>query len=35
MAYLDECQGDVIVFQHCNPTSSYPWRNVMPPLDAF
>jgi haloalkane dehalogenase len=30
MAYLDEGQGDAIVFQHGNPTSSYLWRNVMP-----
>ena len=30
MAYIDEGQGDVIVFQHGNPTSSYLWRNVMP-----
>ncbi len=30
MAYIDEGQGDPIVFQHGNPTSSYLWRNVMP-----
>lgn len=30
MAYLDEGEGDAIVFQHGNPTSSYLWRNVMP-----
>lgn len=30
MAYLDEGQGDAIVFQHGNPTSSYLWRNIMP-----
>ena len=30
MAYIDEGQGDAIVFQHGNPTSSYLWRNVMP-----
>ena len=29
MAYIDEGQGDPIVFQHGNPTSSYLWRNVM------
>ncbi len=29
MAYIDEGQGDAIVFQHGNPTSSYLWRNVM------
>ena len=30
MAYVDEGQGDPIVFQHGNPTSSYLWRNIMP-----
>ena len=30
MAYVDEGDGDAIVFQHGNPTSSYLWRNVMP-----
>jgi len=30
MAYIDEGEGDPIVFQHGNPTSSYLWRNVMP-----
>ena len=30
MAYIDEGQGDPIVFQHGNPTSSYLWRNIMP-----
>lgn len=30
MAYIDEGEGDAIVFQHGNPTSSYLWRNVMP-----
>ncbi len=29
MAYIDEGQGDAIVFQHGNPTSSYLWRDVM------
>ncbi|MFH9969974.1 alpha/beta fold hydrolase [Streptomyces mirabilis] len=32
MAYVDEGQGDPIVFQHGNPTSSYLWRDVMPHL---
>ena len=32
MAYVDEGEGDAIVFQHGNPTSSYLWRNVMPHL---
>ena len=31
MAYVDEGQGDPIVFLHGNPTSSYLWRNVLPP----
>lgn len=30
MAYVDEGEGDAIVFQHGNPTSSYLWRNIMP-----
>jgi haloalkane dehalogenase len=30
MSYIDEGDGDAIVFQHGNPTSSYLWRNVMP-----
>ncbi len=32
MAYVDEGQGDPIVFLHGNPTSSYLWRNIMPHL---
>lgn len=32
MSYVDEGEGDAIVFQHGNPTSSYLWRNVMPHL---
>jgi haloalkane dehalogenase len=35
MAYIDEGQGDTIVFQHGNPTSSYLWRNVMPHLEGL
>lgn len=35
MAYLDEGEGDAIVFQHGNPTSSYLWRNVMPHLTGL
>src|SRR3546814_11281930 len=31
MAYIDEGTGDPILFQHGNPTSSYLWRNIMPP----
>ena len=30
MAYVEMGEGDPIVFQHGNPTSSYLWRNVMP-----
>jgi len=30
MAYVEMGQGDPIVFQHGNPTSSYLWRNIMP-----
>lgn len=30
MAYIDEGEGDPIVFQHGNPASSYLWRNIMP-----
>ena len=30
MAYVDEGEGDPIIFQHGNPTSSYLWRNIMP-----
>ncbi|MDJ0749712.1 MAG: haloalkane dehalogenase [Woeseiaceae bacterium] len=32
MAYVEMGEGDPIVFQHGNPTSSYLWRNIMPPL---
>ena len=34
MSYIDEGEGDAIVFQHGNPTSSYLWRNVMPCLEG-
>ena len=34
MAYVDEGQGDPIVFLHGNPTSSFLWRNVMPHLQG-
>ncbi|HEY4385781.1 MAG TPA: haloalkane dehalogenase [Ktedonobacteraceae bacterium] len=30
MAYVEEGQGDPIVFLHGNPTSSYVWRNIIP-----
>jgi haloalkane dehalogenase len=32
MAYFEMGNGDPIVFQHGNPTSSYLWRNIMPAL---
>ena len=34
MAYIDEGEGDPIVFLHGNPTSSYLWRHVIPHLTA-
>jgi len=30
MHYIDEGEGDPILFLHGNPTSSYLWRNVVP-----
>jgi haloalkane dehalogenase len=35
MAYIDEGEGDTIVFAHGNPTSSYLWRNVLPHLEGL
>jgi haloalkane dehalogenase len=35
MAYIDEGEGEAIVFQHGNPTSSYLWRNVMPHVEGL
>ena len=32
MAYVEMGEGDPIVFQHGNPTSSDLWRNIMPHL---
>ena len=32
MHYVDEGEGDPILFLHGNPTSSYLWRNVIPHL---
>ena len=34
IAYVDEGEGDPILFIHGNPTSSYLWRNVMPYVDG-
>ena len=32
MAFVEMGEGDPIVLQHGNPTSSYLWRNIMPAL---
>jgi len=32
MSYVDTGRGDLIVFLHGNPTSSYLWRNIIPYL---
>ncbi len=32
MHYIDEGEGDPILFLHGNPTSSYVWRNIIPHL---
>ncbi|MFP6809917.1 MAG: haloalkane dehalogenase [Pseudohongiellaceae bacterium] len=32
MSYVEMGEGDPIIFQHGNPSSSYLWRNVMPHL---
>ena len=34
MAYIDEGEGDAIVFQHGQPAASCVWRNVMPHLEG-
>ncbi|TNE33680.1 MAG: haloalkane dehalogenase [Alphaproteobacteria bacterium] len=34
MSYVEEGEGDPIVFLHGNPTSSYLWRNIMPHLEG-
>jgi haloalkane dehalogenase len=34
MAYVDTGSGDPVVFLHGNPTSSYLWRNAIPPVTA-
>lgn len=33
MAYVDQGEGDPILFLHGQPTSSYLWRNIMPFLE--
>jgi haloalkane dehalogenase len=35
MHYVDEGEGDPILFLHGNPTSSYVWRNVIPHVTPF
>ncbi|MGI9571088.1 MAG: haloalkane dehalogenase [Desulfobulbia bacterium] len=35
MHYIDEGTGDVILFLHGNPTSSYLWRNIIPYLSSM
>ena len=35
MSYVDVGQGDPIVFLHGNPTWSYLWRNIIPPLSQL
>lgn len=35
MAYVEAGEGDAVVFQHGNPTSSYLWRNVMPHCEGL
>ncbi|HWL86506.1 MAG TPA: haloalkane dehalogenase [Polyangiaceae bacterium] len=32
IAYVDQGQGDPLVFLHGNPTSSFLWRNIIAPL---
>ncbi len=34
MAYIEEGEGDPIVFLHGNPTSSFLWRNIMPSMEG-
>lgn len=35
MAFVESGEGDAIVFQHGNPTSSFLWRNVMPHCEGL
>lgn len=35
ISYVDEGQGEPIVFLHGNPTSSYLWRNIIPYAKDF
>ena len=35
MSYVEIGEGDPIIFQHGNPTSSYLWRNIMPYTEGY
>ena len=35
MHYIDEGEGDTIIFIHGNPTSSYLWRNIIPYVEPY
>ena len=35
IAYVEMGEGDPIIFQHGNPTSSYLWRNILPQLQSL
>ena len=35
VAYVEMGEGDPIIFQHGNPTSSYLWRNILPQLQRL
>ena len=35
IAFVEMGEGDPIIFQHGNPTSSYLWRNIMPQLQSL
>jgi haloalkane dehalogenase len=35
MHYIDEGEGDPILFIHGNPTSSYLWRNIIPYVEPY
>ena len=34
IAYVDEGKGDILLFLHGNPTSSYLWRNIIKNLKS-
>jgi haloalkane dehalogenase len=35
MHYIDQGEGDPILFIHGNPTSSYLWRNIIPQVEPY